>query len=186
MPDTNGANGVTHKSGIHTETHLKENDIEIAIVGGGIVGVVTALGLLKRNIGVKLYEQAWNFREIGAGVAFTTNAQRCMELLDPEILRAMKSVSTSNPSAYYTYVDGYHSESKNSNDTSEKELFQLYAGDTGFDGCHRAHFLDELVKLMPAGIVEFQKRLKTYTVAEDDKISLEFEDGTSATADAGE
>ena len=110
------------------------------------MGLVTALGLLSRNVNVKIYEQAKSFREIGAGVAFTTNAQRCMELLDPKILKAMKAVSTSNPSAYYTYVDGYHAQSDDPKDTSEKELFKLYAGDTGFDGCHRAHFLDEMIK----------------------------------------
>ncbi|KAI1770232.1 hypothetical protein F4818DRAFT_446526 [Hypoxylon cercidicola] len=118
--------------------------VRIAIIGGGIVGVVTALGLLKRNINVELYEQAGSLREIGAGLAFTTNAQRCMELLDPKILAALKAVSTRNLIPHYIYVDGFHCESDAPNDISEKELFQVYAGDTGFDSCHRAHFLDEL------------------------------------------
>ena len=81
--------------------------LRVAIIGGGIVGVATALGLARRNIAVRLYEQAANFREIGAGVAFTTNAQACMAELSPSILEAMKAVSTKNESAYYTYVDGY-------------------------------------------------------------------------------
>ena len=186
MHNVNGMNGVAPSGNDAAETNPKGNGLKIAIVGGGIVGLVTALGLLKRNISVKLYEQARSFREIGAGVAFTTNAQRCMELLDPNVLRAMKAVSTQNPSAYYTYVDGYHCESNDPNNTSEKELFQLYAGNTGFDGCHRALFLDELVKFLPADVVEFRKRLDTYIVGgNDEMITLKFEDGTSATADAG-
>ncbi|KAF3055965.1 Salicylate hydroxylase [Daldinia childiae] len=161
------------------------DNIKIAIIGGGIVGVVTALGLLKRGINVELYEQARSLREIGAGLAFTTNAQRCMELLDPKILAAMRAVSTKNVIPYYNYVDGFHCESDDQNDMSEKQLFQLYAGNTGFDGCHRAHFLDELVKHLPPDVVKFQKRLHTYTVGDGGLgITLNFVDGTSATADA--
>ncbi|KAI1502216.1 hypothetical protein F5X99DRAFT_427610 [Biscogniauxia marginata] len=173
------------QNGNGTESIIEGNRLRVAIIGGGIVGVVTALGLLKRNIAVVLYEQARSFREIGAGVAFTTNAQRCMELLDPNILAAMKAVSTKNQIPYYNYVDGYHCQSDDPNDMSEKQLFQLHAGKTGFDGCHRAHFLDELVKVLPADVVKFQKRLITYDArSSDDAVTLQFEDGTSATADA--
>ena len=187
MHTSNGANGVTHADNGAAGPKLTDKQLRVAIIGGGIVGCVTALGLLKRGISVKLYEQAQSFREIGAGLAFTTNAQKCMELTDPNALAAMKAVSTKNELAYYTYVDGYHAQSDDPNDMSEKELFRLHAGKTGFDGCHRAHFLDELVKFIPEGVVEFQKRLHSYVNGKDDEeITLSFEDGTSATADAGE
>jgi len=42
----------------------------LAIVGGGISGVVLAIALLRRGIDVQIYEQAHAFGEIGAGVAF--------------------------------------------------------------------------------------------------------------------
>ena len=187
MHTSNGTNGVTHASNGAAGPKFTGNQLKVAIVGGGIVGCVTALGLLKRGISVKLYEQARSFREIGAGLAFTTNAQTCMELTDPNVLAAMKAVSTKNELAYYTYVDGYHAQSDDPNDMSEKELFRLHAGKTGFDGCHRAHFLDELVKFIPEGVVEFQKRLHSYVIGgNDEEITLKFEDGTSTTADAGE
>ncbi|OTB00240.1 hypothetical protein M426DRAFT_15700 [Hypoxylon sp. CI-4A] len=153
--------------------------VRIAIIGGGIVGVVVALGLLKRNIEVELYEQARSLREIGAGLAFTSNAQKCMELVEPKILEAMKAVSTKNVIPYYNYVDGFHRENEDPIDMSEKQLFQLYAGDVGFDACHRAHFLDELVKHLPPDVVKFQKRLKTYVVGDGGHaVTLHFEDGT--------
>ena len=186
MQTSNGTNGVTHANNGTAEPKSIDEQLRIAIIGGGIVGCVTALGLLKRGISVKLYEQARTFREIGAGLAFTTNAQTCMELTDPNALAAMKAVSTKNELAYYTYVDGFHAQSEDPHDMSEKELFRLHAGKTGFDGCHRAHFLDELVKFIPKGVVEFQKRLRSYVIGEDDEgITLKFEDGTSATTDAG-
>ncbi|KAI0469943.1 hypothetical protein GGR56DRAFT_684188 [Xylariaceae sp. FL0804] len=166
----------------------KLGQLRVAVVGGGIVGVATALGLLRRNMRVKIYEQASSFREIGAGVAFTTNAQRCMELLSPDILASMRAVSTKNQTPYYTYVDGYRrgpGQTDDPGDMEETQLYQVYAGDTGFDACHRAHFLDELVKHLPDGAVEFKKRLDTYVADEDqEEFTLRFGDGSTATADA--
>lgn len=49
----------------------------IAIVGGGIVGLMLALGLARQTISVRVYEQAAGFREIGAGIAFSASARRC-------------------------------------------------------------------------------------------------------------
>lgn len=166
---------------------MAENQpFDVAVVGGGIVGLILTLGLLRRGIPVKIYEQSSSFHEIGAGVAFTANAQRCMELLDPNILQSMKNVASKNPHDYYRYVVGY------SNDTStqaeeEELLFQIYAGKAGFDGCHRAHFLDELVRFLPTGVVEFRKCLDTYIDrGEHEKVLLKFADGTTAEADVGE
>ncbi|KAL9112790.1 MAG: hypothetical protein Q9227_003093 [Pyrenula ochraceoflavens] len=187
MHVTNGASTIAQATNDNDATVIKSDGsgINVAIVGGGIVGCVTALGLLKRGITVKIYEQSRSFREIGAGVAFTTNAQKCMELTDPNILRAMKAVSTKNELAYYTYKDGYHAVGDDPNDMSEKELFRLHAGESGFDGCLRAQFLDEMVKFIPPDVVEFRKKLYTYVVPSDQgPITLKFEDGTSATADA--
>ncbi|EAW07080.1 FAD binding domain protein, partial [Aspergillus clavatus NRRL 1] len=158
--------------------------LDVAIMGGGIVGLILALGLLRRGFTVKVYEQAQEFHEIGAGVAFTANAQRCMELLDPRILESMKRVANKNPNDYYQYVDGYNHRTDDPTDTREELLFKIYAGDVGFDGCHRAHFLAELVKLLPPGVVEFRKRFDSYLDRGDDqKLLLQFCDGTTAEAD---
>lgn len=39
----------------------------IAIVGGGIGGLCTAIGLLKQGVSITVYESAHAFAEIGAG-----------------------------------------------------------------------------------------------------------------------
>lgn len=54
-----------------------QKPMEIAIVGGGIVGVILAIGLTKQNIAVRVFEQSGSFREIGAGMAFTAGARHC-------------------------------------------------------------------------------------------------------------
>jgi hypothetical protein len=181
---TNGTHGTSGPNGATGPSQLR-----VAIIGSGIVGVAAALGLLRRNMAVRLYEQAGDFREIGAGVAFTTNAQACMALLSPAILAAMKAVSTKNESAYYTYVDGYRrgpGQTDDDADLSETQLYRLHAGTTGFDACHRAHFLDEMVKHVPEGMVEFGKRFDRYVFDEErEEYTLRFEDGTSATTDVG-
>src|SRR6201999_827615 len=69
----------------------------------------------------------------------------------------------------------------------EKVLYQLYSGYRGFQGCHRAHFLDEVIKLMPEGVVQFRKRLDTWVTVNkgtDAKLLLQFSDGTTSEADA--
>lgn len=49
---------------------------------------------------------------------------------------------------------------------------------------HRAHFLQELVKAVPAERAHFNKRLQSIETKEGSKVTLHFKDGTTATADA--
>jgi salicylate hydroxylase len=169
-----------------------ESQFEVAIIGGGIVGVMIAMGLLKRNIPVKMYEQARSFREIGAGVAFTANAMECMNLLDPAIVEAVDAVATpngedvNNPNDYLRWHDGYHWDPDDVEGSDDRLLFLLHSGYKGFQGCHRAHLLDELVKHIPASAIEFGRRFQSYEdLGPDKKILLQFQDGTTAEADAG-
>jgi 2-polyprenyl-6-methoxyphenol hydroxylase-like FAD-dependent oxidoreductase len=53
----------------------------IAIVGGGIGGLVAALALLRRGIDVDVYEQAPELRELGAGVQISANGTRVLHAL---------------------------------------------------------------------------------------------------------
>ena len=161
-------------------------NLNIAIVGGGIVGIVLALGLAKRDICVKIYEQARNFREIGAGVAFSATAQECMRRIDPTIWEALQRVGNKNVHSHSRYVDGYHRPAKDKNDTYEALLFEIPISDLGFWACHRAHFLEELVKLLPKGTAQLGKRLRTCTdEPTSNKTLLHFEDGETVEADAG-
>jgi salicylate hydroxylase len=161
--------------------------VEVAIVGGGIVGVIVAIGFIKRGIMVKIYEQSTSFREIGAGISFTANAIECMALIDPNIKVALKKVATTNgdpknPNQYLQYSDGY-----NQKDGEEPNLvFRLHTGYRGFEGCHRAHLLDELIKLVPDGTIECRKRLLRFEDRLGRRVKLDFEDGSSVEADAGE
>jgi flavin-dependent dehydrogenase len=77
---------------------------KIALIGGGIAGLATALALFRRGVEVAVYEQAGELLEIGAGIQMTPNAMKtlfalCLEqaamrvAFEPEgqVLRSWKS-----------------------------------------------------------------------------------------------
>jgi salicylate hydroxylase len=159
----------------------------VALVGGGITGVTLTIALLRRGIDVKIYEQARVFSEIGAGIALSPNAKQAMRKCDRTIFTAYEKIATKSGSktkanTWYDWVDGYNQAAG----TSPELLFTINR-DSNADGCHRAHFLEELVKLIPDGIAEFNKRLEDIEELPDNgPLTLKFNDGTSRTADVGE
>ncbi|EHK98550.1 putative Salicylate hydroxylase [Glarea lozoyensis 74030] len=164
-----------------------EESLEIAIVGGGIAGISLALGLHTRNINVKVYERGKSLREIGAGIGFTSNAERAMLALDPRIYHAFKKVAAQNASDWYYWVDAsdYSGDGMNGNGLSEDLIHKMDLGPRGFEGCHRAAFLDEIVKLLPVERVVFDKGLVDIVDGENSgKLVLKFSDGTVERADA--
>ena len=174
-------------------THVGMETPEIAIVGGGIVGVALAVGLFSRGVKVKVYEQSRGFREIGAGVAFTACTRRCMGIIDPAVVVAfrscgamgLKSDDPSDPNDYLSWIDGYNQRRAHDPDY-ETPLYKLDSGYKGFAGCRRDQFLEALAHAVPDGVIEFRKRLENiHEKGEDDKVLLTFSDGTSAEADAG-
>ncbi|KAK1217804.1 hypothetical protein PQX77_019510 [Marasmius sp. AFHP31] len=57
----------------------------IAIVGGGIAGLATAISLQRlSNVSIHLFEQATELREVGASIALGPNGLRGLEELGVE------------------------------------------------------------------------------------------------------
>ena len=54
----------------------------VAIIGGGICGLTTALALERRGFTVEVYEAAAEYRPVGAGILLQTNALVAFEMLD--------------------------------------------------------------------------------------------------------
>lgn len=167
---------------------------DIAIVGGGIVGLILAAGLVRRGINVTVYERARGFREIGAGIAFTANAIRCMQLIDPSIVAALRSsgaIPTStdpqDPNDYLRWVNGFIQDDSGEGER-QRLLCKIDAGVRGFEGCRRDQFLEELAKLVPKDKIVFRKHLIDLVQPNDpeERLKLVFEDGTTTYADAGE
>lgn len=165
----------------------------IAVIGGGIGGLCTTIGLLHQNIPCTLYEAAPAFAEIGAGVSFGPNALRAMSLIDPAIQRGYSKRATTNAwsSKKDTWFD-FRIGQKDWPDHKDMEgrVGELVASPVavgvGQNSVHRAHFLDELVALVPDGVAVFGKRLDDIKSAEDGSgaLVMHFQDGTTAVADA--
>ena len=65
----------------HNDTRIR-----VAISGGGLAGATLARSLMKLpNIDLRIYESAPAFKEWGAAVGLTQNAQQALQLIDPEL-----------------------------------------------------------------------------------------------------
>ncbi|KAM0449563.1 hypothetical protein ACHAO4_007585 [Trichoderma viride] len=136
---------------------------DIAVIGGGIIGLHVALGLIKRNIPVVIYEKASELKEIGAGLGFTETATQCMQALNPSVAGALGKVGIATTGSL-RWING------------KKD---------GFPGCHRGQFLNELVSLVPPNLIKLGKRIVSIEQkSKDEKLVLKFSDGTEALADA--
>ena len=159
-------------------------NFEVAIVGGGIAGMTLGIALLKRNIDVKIYEQAHKFGEIGAGVAFSANGLEAMRICDPGIFEAFERVVTYNqwPSKRQVWFD--YLDATSPQEGHQETLFSIETG-AGQSGLHRAHFISELMPLFPEERTAFEHHLDNITEDEESgRLVLHFHNGKTATADA--
>lgn len=174
--------------------------LDVAIIGGGMGGLCTAIGLLKHpHLQVQVYEAAHKFSEIGAGVAFGPNAQRALRLIGPETERAYLRQATHNmwneqKNTWFEYRYGMGPREGEllaapKNETGQCMLiphlsscFEIFLIERLSATVHRAKFLDEFVALVPKEVAHFGKRL---VEIEETKhgLKLYFKDGTTATAD---
>lgn len=162
----------------------------IAIIGGGLGGIVLAIGLLKHGVHVHIYETAKEFGEVGAGIAFSPNSIYALGLTSPKLLEAFNRHATFNESperesTWLTFRYGMDSQY----DGSRKAGNVIFHMDGGKHGrysrscVHRARFLDEIVKLIPEGTASFSKCL--WALEENDNgVRMNFRDGSTAWADA--
>lgn len=164
---------------------METKSLSLAIVGGGITGMTLAIALIKHcpQIHITLYEAASAFGEIGAGVGFEPVMVRTMELIDPRIKAAFEKCTQGHtqldPPRWFTVrvgdqrkvIDGKIGGAVLRTPGKEvklgEELFVMQARRGPRGGVHRAHFLDELVKLLPEGVAQFRKKLVNVTESDD-------------------
>lgn len=180
-----------------------QQPLSIAIVGGGIAGVTLTIGLLTHapHLSITLYEATESFREIGAGVGFQPNYVQTMKLVNPRIAAAhekcCKDLPALDPPQWFTVrigdtrkiignqTENVVYEKEGVKIKMDEELFTIPARTGPGGGVHRAHFLEELVKLIPDEITKFRKRLADVAEAADGSGAsvLHFADGTTARHD---
>jgi salicylate hydroxylase len=159
--------------------------INVAIIGGGFGGLCLLIGLQKYpHINAHVYEAAHKFSEVGAGVVIGPNAQRAMSLIDPRILegynrRAGMAEDAPDENGLYPWITVAKGQMPDVD-----EMVIQYKNEQRGSTIHRAHFLDELVKLVEPHRAHFGKRvIKIIESGGSDPIVLQFDDGTSAETD---
>jgi salicylate hydroxylase len=168
--------------GVEVNMTAPEHPPTIAIVGGGIAGLTLTIALLTHcpYFTITLYESAAAFGEIGAGVGFEPVMVRTMALIDPRIKvafeRCAKGNTVTDPPRFFTVrvgdqrkanEDGVVLERDGNKIKLGEELYAIPSRKGPRGGIHRAHFLDELVKLIPDGVAQFRKKLVNVRKAED-------------------
>ncbi|PWY82488.1 salicylate hydroxylase [Aspergillus eucalypticola CBS 122712] len=166
-----------------------KKDFHVAIIGGGIAGITLAIALHHRNIPVTIYEQAHEFGEVGAGVSFSPNAVQAMKYCHDGIYNAFEKVCTRNlwptkQKVWFDYLDGYNSKNTSQEENGHQKIEFTISNSLGQNGVHRAHFLDEMIKLVPKEISRFNKHLDDiHERISDGKLILKFADGSEDEAD---
>jgi 2-polyprenyl-6-methoxyphenol hydroxylase-like FAD-dependent oxidoreductase len=142
--------------------------MKIAIIGGGIGGLTTALALRQANIPFVVYESAPELKPVGAGIIIANNAMQVFRYLGiaGEVASSGHRISIMN--------------------VTKPGLEILSSGDLGYFekkygvsnvAIHRATLHDILVKAIGQEHVHLNKRLKNISRVEGGFI-LAFEDGT--------
>ncbi len=146
----------------------------VAIIGGGIGGLVAARALSLGGIEVAVYEAAPELGEIGAGVALGPNAMKVFRALDLEDdVRAIAG-------RWDWAVTHNGKTGRVISRTSRQQQASLF-GSAGATA-HRADLLDVLSGSVPGAIVTLGARCKS--VEPDGEVAVaRFEDGSEVEAD---
>ena len=70
--------------------------MEVAIIGGGLGGLATAIALRKQGISVQIYERARELRAIGAGLTVAPNGLKALSAIDPAIVARLLELGSQN------------------------------------------------------------------------------------------
>lgn len=148
------------------------SNLRIAIIGGGYAGVTAALALTRIGAQVTIYEQARETGEVGAGIGLRPASIKLFRKLS--IFDDIAAVTS--PSAAFDILDA-----KGKPITTE-EWPQKDGEENTTRMIHRRDFIETLVKNLPEGVLQLDRRLVDL-VDNGDTATLTFADGTEVTAD---
>ncbi|KAH8770436.1 hypothetical protein F5882DRAFT_521157 [Hyaloscypha sp. PMI_1271] len=155
------------------------NPFRIAIIGGGIGGLFTALSLnwhCKDDVQISVYEQASEYKEIGAGVGIGVNAAKLLHKIG--LGESLNEISGNAEGFWITFRRFDTGEEVV---TVREELAQKYRNSP----VQRAEFLDLLLAAMrERGAASlFTKKCCKHVKRLGNHVTIEFTDGTTGDAD---
>ncbi|KAF9026005.1 FAD/NAD-binding domain-containing protein [Hymenopellis radicata] len=165
---------------------MSNTKFSVAICGGGIGGLVTAIALQhfsrdRKDIKIDIYEATPRFTDTGAGIVFWMRPFKILQKLGlgPDLIKLAGLTDIDfSPRKSFEYRKA---------DQAKGLSFYEFSIPMGSMGFHRGQFLEILVAhLDPERVTtHFSKRLATYSQVEGSgsPIQMQFTDGTTATAD---
>lgn len=147
----------------------------VAIVGAGIGGITTAVLLQQAGYDCRVYEQAPQFRRVGAGINLAPNSTRVFRAMG--ILEKLLGVGVQPRMKFNREWDS----GRVLQTIATQELTTLYGAP--FVGVHRGDLHDVLASAVAPGTFHLGKRFVGLE-ARKSHVRLAFEDRTSALADA--
>ncbi|KAI1082920.1 hypothetical protein F5B20DRAFT_569042 [Whalleya microplaca] len=155
----------------------------IAILGAGIGGLALAIGLIRRNVPVTIYEAADQFSMVGAGIGLGPNSLRAIDLIDPKFREQYEQAKTENEKREFEHsvFDAL---------CAEDGLGEKRGWTRGLVGApyfrrssaHRKDLLLIMESFIPKETVRFGKRAESIKQVKD-KVIIRFQDGEVATFD---
>lgn len=182
---------LVHDQYTSAESHMIQDHIRdikmpirIAILGAGISGLALAIGLLKRNVDVTIYEAASDFSPVGAGIGLGPNSLKAIDLLDHRFRALYESASTANERLEFAHsvFDALYAEPGFG---KKRGWVRGLVGAEYFtrSSAHRKDLLEIMKGLIPEGIVKFDKRAEQIVQA-DGEVTIRFHDGETVVVDA--
>jgi salicylate hydroxylase len=144
--------------------------LRVIVVGGGLGGTAAAVALTRAGIDVRVYEQARQLTEVGAGVSLSPNGLRVLDRLG--FSDGIGRLGARYMSAQLTLPDGRPV-------PYEPDQFTQPGQNVGI---HRADLLALLAGQLPPGSVRTGHRCTDFS-QDASSATVSFADGTTATAD---
>ena len=141
--------------------------LQVAVVGGGIGGLAAANALFQRGIDVRVYEQAEQLAEVGAGVGIAPNGVRMLRRLG--LGYAVERWGSRWTDAQYCRLDG-------------TVVAPMVRGPIDYFGMHRADVLDMLLSNLPSDVVRLGHRCVGFE-QDEERATVLFATGARVTAD---
>jgi salicylate hydroxylase len=151
---------------------MTDNRLDVIVVGGGIGGLFAANALIAHGMRVRVYEQAPELGEIGAGVFVTPNSARHLQRVGLFDAVQKYGALVGTKSSYFRY-DGTFIAPVQVTDAS---------GWNATYGMHRADFVELLAAALPDGVVHAGHRAVGFE-QDNKRARVTFANGAVAEAD---
>ena len=146
----------------------------IAVLGGGIGGLCTAVGLQRAGHQVIVYESAAEMRAVGAGLVLSVNSVRALQQIGLD--EAVRSIGY--PFDYVALLD---QQGRIINETNLASVKQTYG--VGNFSVHRADLQEVLIDQLAPNTLRLGKQC-TEVIQNQNQVMLRFADGSESRADA--